>query len=57
MTTATEQPKYSAEQIEAILNRIAALRVRWLRHVETELASQQSRVAFNDYAPGLEPAE
>jgi len=57
MTTATEQPKYSAEQVDAILNRIAALRVRWLRHVETELASQQSRVAFNDYVPGLEPAE
>ena len=57
MTTAIEQPKYSAEQIDEILNRIAALRVRWLRHVETELASQQSRVAFGDYAPALEPAE
>ena len=57
MTTAVEQPKYSAEQIDEILDRIAALRVRWLRHVETELASQRSHVAFNDYAPALEAAE
>jgi hypothetical protein len=57
MTTAREQPKYSAEQIDEIINRIAALRARWLRHVETQLASQQSHVAFDHDAPGLEPAE
>jgi hypothetical protein len=57
MTTAIEQRKYSPEQIDEIINRITALRVRWLRHVETELASQQSHVAINHYTPGLEPAE
>jgi hypothetical protein len=61
MTTPNEQSKYSPEQIDEIINRIAALRMRWLRHVETELASQQSHVALNHftdlYTPGLEPAE
>jgi hypothetical protein len=57
MTAAIEQPKYSAEQIDEIINRITALRMRWLHHVEAELASQQSHVAFDRYAPDLEPAE
>jgi hypothetical protein len=37
--------KYTAKHVDEITDRITALRVRWLRHVETQLASQQSRRA------------
>ena len=37
--------KYTAKHVSEIVDRIAALRMRWLRHVETQLASQQSRHA------------
>jgi hypothetical protein len=37
--------KYTAKHVSEITDRIIALRVRWLRHVETQLASQQSRHA------------
>jgi hypothetical protein len=37
--------KYTAKHVNEITDRIIALRVRWLRHVETQLASQQSRHA------------
>ena len=39
--------KYTAEQINEIIDRIIALRMRWLRHVETQLASQQRRPVFD----------
>jgi hypothetical protein len=35
-------PKYTAEQIDEIIGRIADLRKRWLALVETQLASRQS---------------
>jgi hypothetical protein len=41
--------KYTAEHINELVARIIALRMGWLRHVETQLASQQSR-----HAPGLD---
>jgi hypothetical protein len=50
-------PKYTAEQIGEIINRITTLRVRWLRHVETQLASQESRPVLDDYKLSAEPAE
>ena len=37
--------KYTAKHVNEITDRILTLRVRWLRHVETQLASQQSRHA------------
>jgi len=48
MLTAMEQRQYTAEQIAKIIDRIAELRVRWLSHVETQLASQQNHVASDD---------
>jgi hypothetical protein len=35
-------PKYTAEQINEIIGRIATLRKRWLSVVETQLASRRS---------------
>jgi hypothetical protein len=32
-------PKYTAEQIDEIIDRITALRMRWLQSVEAQLAS------------------
>jgi hypothetical protein len=49
--------KYTAKHIGEILDRIAALRMRWLRHVETQLASQQSRPALDRYKLSSEAAE
>jgi hypothetical protein len=43
METPTNREKYTAKRISEITDRITALRVRWLRHVETQLASRQSR--------------
>jgi hypothetical protein len=43
METPKKRQKYTAKHISEITDRITALRVRWLRHVETQLASQQSR--------------
>ena len=37
--------KYTAKHVSEITDRITDLRLRWLRHVETQLASQQSRQA------------
>jgi hypothetical protein len=55
----TEQfwPKYTAEQISEIIDRISTLRMGWLRQVETQLASRQSRPIFDDYQLSGEPAE
>jgi hypothetical protein len=55
----TEQfwPKYTAEQISEITDRIATLRMGWLRQVETQLASRRSRPIFDDYQLSGEPAE
>jgi hypothetical protein len=51
--------KYTAEHINELVDRITALRMRWLRHVETQLASQQSRRApgLDHYNLGAEAAE
>jgi hypothetical protein len=49
--------KYTAKHIDEITDRIIALRVRWLRHVETELASQQSRPVLDRYELSTEAAE
>jgi hypothetical protein len=50
-------PKYTAEQISEIIDRIATLRMGWIRQVKTQLASQQSRPVLDDYPLGGEPAE
>jgi hypothetical protein len=49
----------TAKHVDEITDRIAALRVRWLRHVETQLASQQSRHAnaLDGYKLSAEAAE
>src|SRR3984885_4970624 len=49
METPTKRDKYTAKRISEITDRIAALRVRWLHHVETQLASQQSRPVLEHY--------
>ncbi len=50
-------PKYSAEQISEIVDRITTLRMGWLRRVEAQLASPQSRPVLDDYRLSGEPAE
>jgi hypothetical protein len=42
-------PKYTAEQISEIIDRITTLRMGWLHQVETQLASRQSRPVLDDY--------
>jgi hypothetical protein len=49
-------PKYTAEQISEIIDRITTLRMGWIRQVETQLASQQSRPVLDDYRLNGEPA-
>ena len=49
--------KYTAKHIDEITDRIIALRVRWLRHVETQIASQQSRPILEHYKLNTEAAE
>ncbi len=46
--------KYTVKHINEITDRMTALRMRWLRHVETQLASQQSRPAAAAAAPALD---
>jgi hypothetical protein len=41
--------KYTAKHVNELVDRMTALRMRWLRHVETQLASQQRR-----HAPALD---
>jgi hypothetical protein len=50
-------PKYTAEQISEIIDRIATLRMGWLRQVEAQLASRRSRPVLDDYKLSGEPAE
>ncbi|HWX84539.1 MAG TPA: hypothetical protein VNZ48_13145 [Xanthobacteraceae bacterium] len=50
-------PKYTAEQISEIIDRITTLRMGWLRQVATQLASQQSRPVLDDYQLSGEAAE
>jgi hypothetical protein len=57
MKTSMTLPKYTAEQISEIIDRMATLRMRWLRQVENQLASQQSRPILDDYRLSGEPAE
>ena len=51
--------KYTTKHINELVDRMTALRMRWLRHVETQLASQQSRRApdLDHYKLGAEAAE
>jgi hypothetical protein len=55
MEASTNLTNHTAEQ--KITDRITALRMRWLRHVETQLASQQGRPALDHYDLSAEPAE
>ena len=57
MKTAKTPENYTAKHIDEITDRIVALRVRWLRHVETQLASQQSRPVLDHYKLSTEAAE
>jgi len=65
METSNGLQKYTVKHISEITDRITALRMRWLRHVETQLASQQSRPApapaparvLDHYEFGTEAAE
>jgi hypothetical protein len=57
MKTSMNLPKYTVEQISEIMDRVATLRTRWLRHVEAQLASQQSRLVLEDYRLSAEAAE
>jgi len=59
METPKKRQKYTAKHISEITDRITALRVRWLRHVETQLASQQSRPtpALDHYKLSTQAAE
>jgi hypothetical protein len=50
-------PKYTAEQISEIVDRINTLRMGWLRQVEAQLASRQSHSILDDYQFSGEPAE
>ena len=57
MKTPKTLEKYTAKHIDEITDRIVALRARWLRHVETQLASQQSRPVLDHYKLNTEAAE
>ena len=57
MKTSMNLPKYTAEQISEIIDRITTLRMGWLRQVENQLASQQSRPVLDDYQLSGEAAE
>ena len=57
MKTPKTLENYTAEHVDEITDRIIALRVRWLRHVETQLASQQSRAVLDHYKLSTEAAE
>ena len=57
MKTPKTLEKYTADHIDEITDRIVALRVSWLRHVETQLASQQSRAVLDRYKLSTEAAE
>jgi len=50
-------PKYTAEQIREIVDRMATLRMGWIRQVKIQLASQQSRPVLDDYRLSGDPAE
>jgi hypothetical protein len=50
-------PKYTAEQIGEIIDRITTLRTGWLRQVEAQLASRQSRPVLDGYQLLGVPAE
>jgi len=51
------RPKYTAEQISEIVDRISTLRMGWIRQVRAQLASQKSRPVLDDYQLTGEPAE
>jgi hypothetical protein len=50
-------PKYTAEQIREIIDRMTTLRMGWIRQVKAQLASQQSRPVLDDYQLSGDPAE
>ena len=49
METLNKREKYTAKHISEIIDRITTLRMGWLRQVETQLASRQSRPVLDDY--------
>jgi hypothetical protein len=57
MKTSMTLPKYTAEQISEIIDRITTLRMRWLLQVRNQLASRLSRRVLDDYQLSGEPAE
>ena len=57
MKTPETQEKYTSKHIDEITDRIVALRVSWLRHVKTQLASQQGRDVLDHYKLSTEAAE
>jgi hypothetical protein len=57
METPKKRQKYTAKHISEIIDRITALRMHWLRHVETQLASQQRRPVLDQYKLSPETAE
>jgi hypothetical protein len=57
MKTSMNLPKYTAEQITEIIDRINTLRMGWLRQVEAQLASRQRHSIPDDYQLRSEPAE
>jgi len=57
MKTPKTPEKYTAKHIDEITDRIVALRVSWLRHVKTQLASQQGRDVLDHYKLSAEAAE
>jgi hypothetical protein len=42
--------KYTAKQIDEIIDRITALRMRWLQSVEVQLASPSAATSLTDGA-------
>jgi uncharacterized protein (DUF1810 family) len=57
MKTSMTLPKYTAEQVSEIIDRMTTLRTRWLRQVADQLASQQNHPILDDYGLSGEPAE
>jgi hypothetical protein len=57
MKTSMNLPKYTAEQISDIIDRINTLRMGWLRQVEAQLVSRQRHTIPDDFQLSGEPAE
>ena len=58
MKALNNPPKYTAEQIDEIIERMKTLRLRWLRFVEIEIESRQkSPTTFPRYGKAEASAE